>query len=100
MPAAAPCLPLLHCRINNAELLSGLRKFATDKDFQAKWRAVKMQKKAKLAALLKERTGDDVNMDSMFDIHVRRRGVRRRYVWQLLTEAGVAYGTGLGPVLR
>ncbi len=51
-------------------MLTGLRKYASDKDFQAKWRAVKMQRKTKLAQLIKARFGDDVNMDALFDIHV------------------------------
>jgi glucan phosphorylase len=39
--------------------------------FQEKWRQVKVQKKAQLAAVIKNMTGDDVNPDAMFDIHVR-----------------------------
>lgn len=49
------CMLLLcACRVNNMERLSELRKFATDKGFQAKWAAVKRQKKAKLAELIKK----------------------------------------------
>jgi hypothetical protein len=51
--------------------LRGLEKFASDAEFQKKWRAVKMLKKQKLAAKIKELTGDDVNLGAMFDVHVR-----------------------------
>ena len=82
-PLAAPLLPLpavpllisssrrpILNRINNAELLTGLRKLASDKDPQSKWRAVKLQRKAKLAALVKKQTGEDIDINSMFDIQV------------------------------
>ena len=58
--------------INNASLLTGLRAVAKDKAFQEKWRAVKLDKKKKLAALIKKVSGDDVNIDSLFDIHIKR----------------------------
>jgi hypothetical protein len=50
--------------------LRRLEALASDKDFQAKWRAVKMVQKKQLAAKIKEITGDDVNTDALFDIHV------------------------------
>lgn len=58
-------------RINNTDQLQGLAKYAKDPAFQAKWRAVKRVKKAKLAALITTLTGDaDINMDSLFDVQV------------------------------
>ena len=63
-----PCPPSF--RINNAELLTGLRKLASDKDLQSKWRAVKLQRKAKLATVVKKLTGDDIPINAMFDIQV------------------------------
>lgn len=45
---------------------------AGDRSFQAKWKAVKQAKKAQLAALIKSTFGDDVNLNAMFDIQVRR----------------------------
>lgn len=41
--------------INETTLLSGLRKHADDKAFQAKWRAVKHANKERLAAKIKVR---------------------------------------------
>jgi starch phosphorylase len=52
-------------------LLQKLKKLASDATFQAKWKAVKQTKKAKLAAVIKQTHGDDVNMNALFDIQVR-----------------------------
>lgn len=62
----------------------GLREYATDKAFQAKWRAVKQIRKAKLAAFMKKSTGDDVNLNSLFDIHVRPGKGGPNTVWARL----------------
>ena len=41
--------------INDATRLAGLRKFADDKEFQGKWRAIKLENKKRLAAKIKAR---------------------------------------------
>ena len=41
--------------INDTARLAGLRKFADDKGFQAKWRAIKLANKERLAAKIKAR---------------------------------------------
>lgn len=51
-------------------LLRGLEKHAEDPEFQAKWRAVKFEKKQQLADYIEEVTGDKVPIDALFDIHV------------------------------
>ncbi|MEW5319329.1 MAG: hypothetical protein WDW38_010488 [Sanguina aurantia] len=67
--------------INNTEQLSGLRKHAEDKAFQAKWVAVKQARKVKLAALIKTITGDDVPVNAMFDIQIKRiHEYKRQYM--------------------
>lgn len=54
---------------------------AGDKSFQAKWRAVKQAKKAKLAALLKTQFGEDVPVNAMFDIQIKRiHEYKRQYM--------------------
>lgn len=58
--------------INNLQQLRQLEQYANDPAFQAQWRAVKQQKKVKLAELIKKLTGDDVNMDALFDIQIKR----------------------------
>lgn len=58
--------------IKDAKLLEGLRPLAEDAGFRAKWRQVKRHRKAALAARIKEVTGDDVPLDAMFDVQVKR----------------------------
>jgi starch phosphorylase len=52
--------------------LRGLEPLADDKAFQEQWRDVKLANKRDLAALMKLRTGVDVNPQSLFDILVKR----------------------------
>jgi len=52
--------------------LRGLEPLADDKAFQEQWRDVKLANKRDLAALIKLRTGVDVNHESLFDILVKR----------------------------
>eukprot|EP00210_Caulerpa_lentillifera_P006067 g5797.t1 len=53
-------------------LLESIKYKAEDPEFQKKWKAVKQKNKARLAAKIKELTGDIVNIDAMFDIHIKR----------------------------
>eukprot|EP00798_Chlamydomonas_sp_ICE-L_P025386 gene25386-11048_t len=67
--------------INDAGQLAKLREFATDPGFQAKWKAVKQTRKAMLAALIKKLHGDDVNLDAMFDVQIKRiHEYKRQYM--------------------
>ncbi|KAG2434907.1 hypothetical protein HYH02_012105 [Chlamydomonas schloesseri] len=67
--------------INDTEKLAGLRAFASDPAFQAKWSAVKKAKKAKLAELIKKIHGDDVNQNALFDIQIKRiHEYKRQYL--------------------
>jgi starch phosphorylase len=55
--------------------LSELRKleaFATDPDFQSRWREARLGNKQKLAKLIEARTGIQVNPQTIFDILVKR----------------------------
>jgi starch phosphorylase len=52
--------------------LRGLEPLADDKAFQEQWRDVMLANKRDLAALIKLRTGVDVNHESLFDIQVKR----------------------------
>lgn len=49
-----------------------LEKFADHPDFQQEWRQVKLQNKKTLALLIKQRTGIEVNPETLFDIQVKR----------------------------
>src|SRR5262249_4882030 len=46
--------------------------FASDRGFQAEWRAVKADNKLALAGYIKDRTGVTVDPQSLFDIQVKR----------------------------
>jgi len=58
--------------LSNLYELRGLELFADDEAFQQRWREVKLANKRDLAALLKLRTGVDVDPESLFDILVKR----------------------------
>jgi glycogen phosphorylase len=49
-----------------------LEKFADNKDFQQAWRQIKLQNKKTLAQLIMQRTGIEVNPETIFDIQVKR----------------------------
>jgi glycogen phosphorylase len=49
-----------------------LATFADDHGFQEEWRAIKAHNKHVLAAVIKERTGVQVDPQSMFDVQVKR----------------------------
>lgn len=68
---------LINERIGHGWLheLSELRKlepFATEPDFQSRWREAKLENKQKLAELIEARTGIQVNPHTIFDILVKR----------------------------
>jgi len=52
--------------------LRGLEKFAEDKAFQKKWQEIKLENKQRLAAIIKQECGVEVNVNSMFDVQVKR----------------------------
>jgi starch phosphorylase len=54
------------------ENLRELERFAEDLEFLLRWQEVKRENKRALAAILMERTGIDVDPDSLFDIQVKR----------------------------
>jgi starch phosphorylase len=49
-----------------------LEKYADDVKFQSEWRQIKFENKAKLAAVIRDRTGVVVDPSSLFDIQVKR----------------------------
>jgi len=58
--------------IKNLDALKGLETHADDPAFQESWRKVKRRNKERLAAIIKQRTGVEVDPDSMFDIQAKR----------------------------
>jgi starch phosphorylase len=75
--ANRPLASLITARIGDEWLsdlhqLRKLERFADDEAFHERWRGVKLAAKRDLTRYLKERTGVDVNPESLFDIQVKR----------------------------
>ena len=58
--------------IRELDMLHDLDKYAEDPEFQAQWRAIKLENKKKLAKLIEEKTGTVVSPNALFDIQVKR----------------------------
>ncbi|KAF3184047.1 Non-essential glycogen phosphorylase, variant 3 [Orbilia oligospora] len=58
--------------LKDLSLLSGLEKFADDKNFQKQWMDIKLRNKQRLAKYIKDTTGISVNPSALFDIQVKR----------------------------
>jgi starch phosphorylase len=58
--------------ITDLSQLRGLESWADDSDFQTEWRAIKRANKERLAVLIQKQCGVEVDLDSMFDIQVKR----------------------------
>ncbi len=68
---------LIDSRIGNGwardlQQLRQLEALASDRNFQAEWRAVKLANKRRLADLTQARTGVRINPETLFDIQVKR----------------------------
>ncbi len=58
--------------LRDLDQLRKLEPLADDAEFQREWREVKLAAKRGLAALIEQRTGVQVNPESLFDIQVKR----------------------------
>jgi starch phosphorylase len=65
--------------------LSKLKPYAEDAAFQEQWRAVKLENKKKLAAYIKETFGDDVPLNALFDIQIKRIHEYKRQLMNVLS---------------
>ena len=70
--------------VRQLDELRRLEPLAADADFRAEWRAVKRQNKTLLARLVRARTGIDVEVDSLFDIQVKRLHEYKRQLLNVL----------------
>ncbi len=68
--------------------LRALEKFAEDKAFHKEWQAIKRENKVKLAEIIAKETGVQVNVDSMFDVQVKRL---HEYKRQLLNALHIVH---------
>jgi len=64
--------------------LSGLTKFADNKVFRAKWRAIKLGNKERLAALVERDCGVKFDTNAMFDVQVKRIHEYKRQLLNVL----------------
>ncbi|MBA0575709.1 hypothetical protein Golob_024946 [Gossypium lobatum] len=74
--------------VTNLDLLSGLREFADNADFQDEWASAKMANKQRLAQYILRVTGVSIDPNSLFDIQVKRI---HEYKRQLLNILGAIY---------
>jgi starch phosphorylase len=66
------------------EQLRQLEAFADDADFQARWRHVKLENKARLAKDIEQQTGLHLSTDMLFDVQVKRIHEYKRQLLNLL----------------
>lgn len=74
--------------IKNLDELVKLKTFADDEEFQNKFMDIKRENKVILAKYIKDEHGIDVNLDSVFDVHVKRL---HEYKRQLLNVLHIIY---------
>jgi starch phosphorylase len=70
--------------VTNLDELKQLAPLAEDSDFRAEFSTVKRHNKEALAKIIKEEVGIDVNVDSLFDIHVKRIHEYKRQLLNVL----------------
>jgi starch phosphorylase len=58
--------------LSDLDRLRGLEAFAADDSFQARWRTIKRDNKARLASYIRSTAGVELNPDWLFDVHVKR----------------------------
>lgn len=70
--------------VRDLSQISQLKKYANDKDFLERWHLVKSQNKQRLADLIKEECNVEFNIDSLFDVQVKRIHEYKRQLLNLL----------------
>jgi len=70
--------------LRDLERLRELEPYAGDPHFRQRWRAVKQANKTDLAAIIRERTGVDVDLNSQFDVMVKRLHEYKRQLLKAL----------------
>jgi starch phosphorylase len=70
--------------VKHFDQLKGLEECGEDPDFRREWQEVKLRNKQALARVILDRTGVDVNPESLFDIQVKRLHEYKRQHLNLL----------------
>ncbi|MFN3660899.1 MAG: glycogen/starch/alpha-glucan family phosphorylase, partial [Brevinematales bacterium] len=68
--------------------LRSLEKYVEDKSFQKEWQAIKLENKKRLAKIIADECGVEVNVNSMFDVQVKRL---HEYKRQLLNALHIVH---------
>ncbi|MFN4217374.1 MAG: glycogen/starch/alpha-glucan phosphorylase, partial [Brevinematales bacterium] len=68
--------------------LRDLEKYVEDKSFQKEWQAIKLENKKRLAKIIADECGVEVNVNSMFDVQVKRL---HEYKRQLLNALHIVH---------
>lgn len=58
--------------LRDLDKLKQIEQYADDHEFEKRWSAVKRENKKALAALVKEQSGIELNIDALFDVQVKR----------------------------
>ena len=72
------------CWVKNLDDLRALEKYADNPSFQDKFMAVKLENKKKLAAVIKNTCGVEVNPNALFDVQIKRLHEYKRQHLNLL----------------
>lgn len=70
--------------LKDASKLSGLKKYAKDKDFQKKFNDIKKKNKVALAEYIKEHNGIEINPESIYDVQCKRLHEYKRQMMNVL----------------
>ena len=70
--------------VSNFENINQLNKYVADKEFGERWHTVKTENKKKLADLVKSECNVDFDVDSLFDVQVKRIHEYKRQLLNIL----------------
>ena len=70
--------------VTRLDALRALERFADDREFHARWRAVKRENKVRLSALVRQDCQVDFNPDALFDVQVKRIHEYKRQLLNIL----------------
>jgi glycogen phosphorylase len=68
----------------NLDLLKGIEQFSEDSSFQDDWKKIKTENKIELAKIIKIDTGYDVDVNSIFDVQIKRFHEYKRQLLNIL----------------